>query len=150
AYSVSQGEEPAFLLKLGEKAAVKDGKEELVLFLTEEQESAPVYYLGERKEIAISSHDQEADVYFSEMDPFFGNQATFSIIRLEDQWNVIPNGANVYMNGEKITAPASLQNGDEILFGLNTFRIIEGDLLEINAREPFETALEQTVKPSSE
>ncbi|WP_270573160.1 type VII secretion protein EssC [Bacillus glycinifermentans] len=149
-YSVYQEGEPAQVLTLGEKAAVKDGEEELVLFLTEVHESAPAYYLGERKEITISSVDQEADVYFSGTDSFFGNKGAFSIIRLEDRWNVVPNGENVYLNGEKRSKPASLQNGDEILYGLNTFRLIEGDLLEINAWEPFETALEQTVRPSSE
>lgn len=149
-YSVYQEGEPAQVLTLGEKAAVKDGEEELVLFLTEVHESAPAYYLGERKEITISSVDQEADVYFSGTYSFFGNKGAFSIIRLEDRWNVVPNGENVYLNGEKRSKPASLQNGDEILYGLNTFRLIEGDLLEINAWEPFETALEQTVRPSSE
>lgn len=149
-YSVYQEGEPAQVLTLGEKAAVKDGEEELVLFLTEVHESAPAYYLGERKEITISSVDQEADAYFSGTDSFFGNKGAFSIIRLEDRWNVVPNGENVYLNGEKRSKPASLQNGDEILYGLNTFRLIEGDLLEINAWEPFETALEQTVRPSSE
>lgn len=150
AYSVYQEGEPAQVLALGEKAAVNDGEEELVLFLTEVHESAPAYYLGERKEITISSVDQEADVYFSGTDSCFGNKGAFSIIKLEDRWNVVPNGENVYLNGEKRSKPASLQNGDEILYGLNTFRVIEGDLLEINAWEPFETALEQTVRPSSE
>ncbi|OMI01615.1 FtsK/SpoIIIE N-terminal domain-containing protein, partial [Bacillus swezeyi] len=149
-YSVYREGEPASSLALGENTTVKDGAEELTLFLTEESESSPIYYLGDRKEIAVSSLDQEADIYFPEMDSFFVDGGTFSFIRLEGKWNVIPSGALVYMNGEKISAPAAVQNGDEILFGLNTFRIIEGDLLEVNGQGTFDTNLEKMLKPSSE
>ncbi|QHZ45760.1 MULTISPECIES: type VII secretion protein EssC [unclassified Bacillus (in: firmicutes)] len=149
-YSVYRKDEPASSLALGDKTVLKDGAGELTLFLTEESEDAPAYYLGERKEIAVSSCNEEADVSFTEADSPFGDRGTFLLIRLEGKWHVIPNGALVYMNGEKITAPALVQNGDEILYGLNAFRIIENDLLEIHGQEEFATNLEKMLRPTSE
>ncbi|NPC93995.1 type VII secretion protein EssC [Bacillus sp. WMMC1349] len=150
AYSVVQGEEQASLLTKDEKVIVQNQMEQLTLFLTEEPEEAPIYYLGERKEISISAFDQKADIYLTEIDSFFNDQGTCSMIQLENQWNIIPNDADIYLNGKKISAPSALQIGDEILFGLYTFHIIENDLLEISSRSDFETSLVKTTRPSSE
>ncbi|MDA1476265.1 type VII secretion protein EssC [Bacillus changyiensis] len=149
AYNVVQGEEQASLLTTDEKVIVQNQMEQLTLFLTEELEKAPIYYLGERKEISISTFDQKADIYLTKIDSFFG-EGTCSIIRLENQWNIIPNDADIYLNGEKVSAPSVLQIGDEILFGLYTFHIIENDLLEISGKSDFETSLVKTTRPSSE
>ncbi|MDA7028036.1 type VII secretion protein EssC [Bacillus sp. CLL-7-23] len=150
AYSVVQGEEQASLLTKDEKVIVQNQMEQLTLFLTEEPEEAPIYYLGERKEISISTFDQKADIYLTKIDSFFNDQGTCSIIWLENKWNIIPNDADIYLNGEKVSAPSALQIGDEILFGLYTFHIIENDLLEISGRSDFETSLVKTTRPSSE
>ncbi|MCY8159612.1 FtsK/SpoIIIE N-terminal domain-containing protein, partial [Bacillus licheniformis] len=114
ALNVQLGGETVSSLKLGGKASVQSGAEQLTLFLAEEADSVPAYYLGERQEIVISSLDQEADVYFNETDSFFGEKGTFSFIRLDGQWNVLPNDAKIYLNGEEVSAPVSVQNGDEI------------------------------------
>ncbi|MGG4231514.1 FtsK/SpoIIIE N-terminal domain-containing protein [Bacillus licheniformis] len=150
ALNVQLGGETVSSLKLGGKASVQSGAEQLTLFLAEEADSVPAYYLGERQEIVISSLDQEADVYFNETDSFFGEKGTFSFIRLDGQWNVLPNDAKIYLNGEEVSAPVSVQNGDEIAFGLNILRIVEDDLLEIEGFGKFDTSLENILKPSSE
>lgn len=150
AFNVQLGGETVSSLKLGGKASVQSGAEQLTLFLAEESDSVPAYYLGERQEVVISSLDQEADVYFNETDSFFGEKGTFSFIRLDGRWNVLPNGAKIYLNGEEVSASVSVQNGDEIAFGLNILRIIEDDLLEIEGFGQYDTSLENILKPSSE
>lgn len=150
AFNVQLGGEAVSSLKLGGKASVQSGAEQLTLFLAEESDSVPAYYLGERQEVVISSLEQEADVYFNETDSFFGEKGTFSFIRLDGQWNVLPNGAKIYLNGEEVSASVSVQNGDEIAFGLNILRIVEDDLLEIEGFGQYDTSLENILKPSSE
>ncbi|MDE1455820.1 hypothetical protein PVN32_27815, partial [Bacillus paralicheniformis] len=56
----------------------------------------------------------------------------------------------IYLNGEEVSASVSVQNGDEIAFGLNILRIIEDDLLEIEGFGQYDTSLENILKPSSE
>ncbi len=54
------------------------------------------------------------------------------------------------MNGEKINANTPLKPGDEIFWNFTQMSVTEQDLLEIVHFAQFETALTETVKPSTE
>lgn len=91
-----------------------------------------------------------ADIYLNPQDFAFAEQSTFSLLRAGGSWSVRPESGTIFLNGEKINANTPLKPGDEIFWNFTQMRVTEQDLLEIVHYAQFETALTETVKPSTE
>lgn len=125
-------------------------QQDIRLILTGSEPEKSVYFTGNRDEIVCSSEKTNADIYLNPQDFAFAEQSTFSLLRAGGSWSVRPESGTIFLNGEKINANTPLKPGDEIFWNFTQMRVTEQDLLEIVHYAQFETALTETVKPSTE
>ncbi|MCY8466125.1 type VII secretion protein EssC [Bacillus atrophaeus] len=149
-YEVFLGNDRLGVLSLREWFSLQSGKQEVRLLLTDDQQGASFFYVGEKNEITCSSDVQKADIYKERNESAFPGKGAFSLLQTMGSWNVIPADQDVFLNGEKVKEDTPLQAGDELFWNFLQMRIVEHDLLEIMHYEPYETTLVETAKPSSE
>ncbi|MCY8495882.1 type VII secretion protein EssC [Bacillus atrophaeus] len=149
-YEVFLGNDRLGVLSLREWFSLQSGQQEVRLLLTDDQQGASFFYVGEKNEITCSSDVQKADIYKERNESAFPGKGAFSLLQMMGCWNVIPADQDVFLNGEKVKEDTPLQAGDELFWNFLQMRIVEHDLLEIMHYEPYETTLVETAKPSSE
>ncbi|MEC0768244.1 type VII secretion protein EssC [Bacillus atrophaeus] len=149
-YEVFLGNDRLGVLSLREWFSLQSGQQEVRLLLTDDQQGASFFYVGEKNEITCSSDVQKADIYKERNESAFPCKGAFSLLQTMGCWNVIPADQDVFLNGEKVKEDTPLQAGDELFWNFLQMRIVEHDLLEIMHYEPYETTLVETAKPSSE
>ncbi|MGZ9791971.1 type VII secretion protein EssC [Bacillus atrophaeus] len=149
-YEVFLGNDRLGVLSLREWFSLQSGQQEVRLLLTDDQQGASFFYVGEKNEITCSSDVQKADIYKESNESAFSGKGAFSLLQTMGCWNVIPADQDVFLNGEKVKEDTPLQAGDELFWNFLQMRIMEHDLLEIMHYEPYETTLVETAKPSSE
>lgn len=92
-----------------------------------------VYYLKETTLIGRPDNVHEQDIQLSGV----GIMPEHAIIKIDKQNNQIwmepINGARTYVNGEQVTEPVQLCNGDRILWGNNHFFSLNCPMLAMNS-----------------
>ncbi|MGE6629927.1 type VII secretion protein EssC [Bacillus sp. NPDC077027] len=126
-------------------------EKQLTLVLTKGHPDQTVYYLGNRVDISFSFEQQEnADIWKDQSASIHQKVGDFSLIKLEGIWYVMPEEAQVYVNGKRIAKPTKIEIGDELFWNFISIVLKEEDFLQITAHEAFQTNLERTKQPSTE
>ncbi|WZY01295.1 type VII secretion protein EssC [Bacillus sp. FSL W7-1360] len=103
------------------------------------------YYIGHHNMVTVSS-ESSAQM----MLPF---PVSFTLLYETDQnrWQLYPQKDEqpLYVNGEKVTSPTPILNGDAVIAGHAALSIMDGDTLIIESFKPYETTFSQVETPTS-
>ncbi len=149
-YEVFQGNDCLGTIEPDISFILQSDQQSIRLILMGSEPEKSVYFTGNRDEIICSSEKNKCRYLFESAKFAFAEQSTFSLLRVGRSWSVHPESGTIFLNGEKIIANTPLQPGDEIFWNFTQMRVTEQDLLEVVHFAPFETALTETVKPSTE
>lgn len=142
-----------------------DGSHTLSLLITDSPPRERKYYVGDRQQLSFSLSDHGDSGQPSESSAVsmsdraycmihkhftFLSRNGFRLIKSGQRWKVLPNGAGLYVNGQKVTVPTTLTRGDRLFWPFMTLCLLEDDVLQITSFVDFRAGLPLIEQPTSE
>lgn len=137
-------------LASSEELRLTDGTETLTLFLTDSPSHRHTYYVGLHQELTFSAKDEKADVYIRGGHSSFIDTEGFSLLKIGENWMILPDGDGLYLNGHLLTKETQVQIGDLLMWSFMTICFQETDVIRLTSLQECGTALPQTELPMSE
>jgi len=150
-YKVVQGDKVVGNLHVNQPFEFIDSNRCLTIFPLIGEGEKNQYFIGNRKEIAVSDYLETADIFkLKKSKVGKENKLYFSFLEVDGNWLVDPNDSDIYINGVKIRNKQKVELGDWIFTPCLLFRLIDEEILEIVGFEQYETNLSPIKIPYSE
>ncbi|MGX2958102.1 type VII secretion protein EssC [Peribacillus sp. JNUCC 23] len=149
-FVIRQNETLIFEGTAEEPFELEDRGETLRMFLTSSDVLTSTYYMGYQQEISFSSDNEDAVFYKKKTVILKQDNDSFHLLKTGGRWQVKPQEATLFVNGQKVRQNMIVEIGDIIFSPFMEIRLLDIDLIEIISLDKYVTSLPLTRRPQSE